>query len=291
MDHSGRHRSRRCHRQRVTAASVAALLIGGTIAACDGTWKPSSDGLDAGSAKQLHVKVIAEHPWDAASFTQGVEATRNGDLVVGTGQYGSSRIYKTTVDGKQSQEQRLAPQLFGEGITIHGDTVWQLTWKSGVAIRRHLSDLSVDTNGSDRGGDHRDGEYRYQGEGWGLCSNGTELVMSDGSGTLTMRDPQTFEERRRVEVKSGGESLNYLNELECTPDGSVWANVWQSDKIVRIDSKTGEVQAVVDTEGQFPAAKRGHADVLNGIAAVPGTNRFYLTGKYWDTMYEVEFEE
>lgn len=222
-------------------------------------------------------EIIAEHPWDSGTFTQGVEMAEDGTLIVGAGMYGQSRIYRSTLDGQQSNTQRLSPELFGEGITIDGNTVWQLTWKAGVAIHRDAGTLE------------ETGRVNYQGEGWGICSDGTRLVMSNGSGTLTFRDPQTFDTTGTVDVSLNGKPTAQLNELECTDDGQVLANVWQTDKIYRIDPTSGKVTGVIDTAGVFPAKDKPGADVLNGIAQIPGTDRFLVTGKYWDTLYEVRF--
>jgi len=220
---------------------------------------------------------VAEHPWDASSFTQGVEMAPDGTLVVGTGMYGESRIYRTTLDNQQSNSQKLDSEYFGEGITIHGDDVWQLTWKKGTAFRRDLETLEEKDT------------VNYEGEGWGICSTGEQLVMSNGSGTLTFRDPETFAPTGTVDVTLGGEATSQLNELECADDGSVFANVWQTDLIYKIDPSSGEVTEMIDTVDAFPAADRPGADVLNGIAKIPGTDHYLLTGKYWDTAYEVRF--
>ena len=113
--------------------------------------------------------------------------------------------------------------------------------------------------------------------------------MSNGSGTLTFRNPDTFAPTGTVDVTLDGEATSQLNELECADDGSVLANVWQTDLIYKIDPKSGEVTEMIDTANAFPAADRPGADVLNGIAKIPGTDHYLLTGKYWDTAYEVRF--
>lgn len=259
---------------------LTALIVSSALAlsSCgDGGHEAASDKTEAAA---LHTQITATHPWDNTSFTQGL-ATDGDSLIAGTGMYGQSRIYRTTVDGQQSDNHDLAPQLFGEGLAVHGDTVWQLTWKEHTAIKRDLATL------------RETGSETYDGEGWGLCSDGERLVMSDGSGRLTFRDPDTFSEIGGVDVTLNGAATDELNELDCAADGSVWANVWQSNDIYRIDPISGEVTDVADTSGIFPAADRPGSDVLNGIASVPGTDpaerRFYVTGKYWDELYEVQF--
>lgn len=149
-----------------------------------------SSGAEAAGAEveRLGVEIVDTHPFDPASFTQGLEVEPGGTLLVGTGRTGQSRIYRTTTDGQQSDEQRLDPDLFGEGLTRHGDNVWQLTWQSGVALRRDADTLAE----LDR--------VTYEGEGWGLCSRDDELIMSDGTDELRRLDPETFAERERFPV-------------------------------------------------------------------------------------------
>lgn len=238
---------------------------------------PSGSEAAGGGVEKLVPEIVAQHPFDKTAFTQGLEVDRDGSLVVGTGMHGQSRVYRTTVDGAQRDIQPLDAQYFGEGIAIHGDTVWQLTWKNGTAFRRDAHDLTQVTTA------------HYDSEGWGLCSDGKRLVMSDGSSSLTFRDPETFAEIGRVDVTAQSKPVQRLNELDCAPDGSVWANIWQTNEIARIDPATGQVTALVDTTGVFEAAHKPGADVLNGIAHIPGTDRYFVTGKYWDTLYEVRF--
>jgi glutaminyl-peptide cyclotransferase len=179
--------------------------------------------------------------------------------------------------GAVQRETPLPADFFGEGITVVDDTIWQLTWRNGVAIQRDRASLA------------ERGRANYEGEGWGLCHDGERLVMSDGSAELTFRDSATFAETGRQLVReSDGRTLENLNELECV-DGDVYANVWQTDRIVRIDPSSGDVTANVDLEGLLPAEDRENADVLNGIAAIPGTDEFLVTGKYWPKMFRVRF--
>lgn len=174
------------------------------------------------------------------------------------------------------QEVRLPADLFGEGITVIGDRIWQLTWQEGIAVQRDRATLREVNRVS------------YQGEGWGLCYDGSRLVASDGSSSLTFRDPHTFAPLGQVRVTVAGQPVDQLNELECA-DGQVWANVWQTDWILRIDPASGQVTGVVDASGLLTPRERARADVLNGIAAVPGTDEFLLTGKYWPHTYRVRF--
>ncbi|WP_374108084.1 glutaminyl-peptide cyclotransferase [Saccharopolyspora sp. 6V] len=231
----------------------------------------------AGSVPHLRAMVTRVLPHDRSSFTQGFELS-GGTLYEGTGRYGRSLLRALDPDtGRVLGEERLPADLFGEGITVAGDRIWQLTWQEGVALERDRTSLR---------------ELRrvdYDGEGWGLCHDGSRLVMSDGSARLTFRDPATFAATGSVQVTLEGRPVPELNELECA-GGQVWANVWGSDQIVRIDPATGVVGAVVDASGLLPAGEKAGADVLNGIAAVPGTDEFLLTGKLWPHAYRVRFE-
>ena len=268
--------------------TVSACSTSSDTASSESQAEHPSKTLNADVPRRLNATVIQAHPWDKSSFTQGLETDRDGKLVVGTGMYKQSRIYRTTVDGKQTDSHDLPSDFFGEGLTITGDNVWQLTWKENTAIKRTASDLQ------------EIGRAHYDGEGWGLCSQQNRLVMSDGSGTLSFRDPKTFEKTGELTVTKGGQPTDMLNELECSPDGSVWANVWQTNEIYRIDSQTGQVTGVADLTDKLPAATRSGADVLNGIALAPRAStkpqkldqqRFYITGKWWDELYEVSFTE
>ncbi|WP_080796051.1 glutaminyl-peptide cyclotransferase [Corynebacterium pacaense] len=226
--------------------------------------------------EHLRPEIIGTHAFDDSSFTQGLELDGQ-DLVVGTGQYGDSRIYRSGIDGREYASQDLPADDFGEGITIAGDHIWQLTWKSGIAYKRDRSSLEV----LDR--------VPYPGEGWGICAgDGDVMYMSDGTSTLRTLDPETFEERGRVTVTSGTEPVSRLNELECVGD-EIYANIFQSTDIVRIDADSGAVTAVIDASGLPNNAVPDVNNVLNGIAHIPGTDRFYLTGKRWPDLYEVEW--
>lgn len=262
----------------VSVLSVAMLAL--TMTGCSA----AEDAVS--TVPVLTAEITDEHPFDSSSFTQGLEVMPEGDLLVSTGLNGESRIYRAPVDDATSPtvSDDLDERYFGEGATVHGDRVWQLTWKSGVAFARDADTLEVTDEAS------------YDGEGWGLCSDGDRLVMSDGSPTLTFRDPTTFAPTDSVEVTLDGEPVDEINELECTGTGderTVWANVWHSDRILRIDPATGDVTGVVDLD--LPAGDRDGADVLNGIAenradGAPD-NSFLVTGKLWDTLYEVQFSE
>jgi glutaminyl-peptide cyclotransferase len=220
--------------------------------------------------------VISVLPHDRSSFTQGLELAA-GTLYEGTGLRGSSRLRATDpATGEVLRETRLPAELFGEGITVTGDRIWQLTWQEGVAIERDRATLDELRR------------VRYSGEGWGLCFDGSRLVMSDGTDRLTFRDPVTFAPVGGVDVRRGEDSATELNELECV-GRQVWANVWRSDEILQIDPASGQVTASVDASGLLSPEQRAGTDVLNGIAAIPGTDEFLITGKYWPSIFRVRF--
>ncbi len=259
----------------VLATTVAALTTGVLTACAD---RPVAD--PGPPAEELRVEVVATRPHDPAAFTQGLEIS-DGELLEGTGREGRSYLSARALDtGAERTRVPVPDEMFGEGITVAGDTVWQLTWKDGVAIARDRDTLAP-----------RD-LVDYDGQGWGLCADGNRLVMSDGSSTLTFRDPVTFDVLGTATVRANGREVDNLNELECAEDGSVYANVWKTDRIVRIDPDSGRVTATVDAgalRDELTDEQREGIDVLNGIAQVPGTDRFLVTGKYWPTMFEVRF--
>ncbi|MEU4800951.1 glutaminyl-peptide cyclotransferase [Actinosynnema sp. NPDC023587] len=221
------------------------------------------------------VEVLGSIPHDPEAFTQGLELV-DGVLYEGTGLEGRSTIRRVDPrNGQVTKQVDLAPELFGEGITVVGDELWQITWQNGVAIRRNRETLEEVKR------------VTYEGEGWGLCHDAGRLVMSDGTEELRFRDPGTFAETGRVTVKRNGVPLVRLNELECV-GGQVWANLWQLDEVVRIDPASGNVTATVDLAGIRPPDVP-RTDVLNGIAAVPGTDEFLVTGKNWPTTFRVRF--
>jgi glutaminyl-peptide cyclotransferase len=174
------------------------------------------------------------------------------------------------------QQIRLPPAYFAEGIALSDNRLVQLTWRSETAFVYALADFASV------------GQFSYQGQGWGLCHDGTHFLMSDGTDTLTLRDGDTFAVVDRISVRSDGEPVRGLNELECVGD-SVYANVYQTDRIVRIQKATGKVTTVVDASGLLSPIERLGADVLNGIAHNPDSGSFLLTGKLWPKLFEVRF--
>jgi glutamine cyclotransferase len=255
---------------RTTLVAVTALAL---LAGCAGE-QPQPYRRSA--PVQLRAEVVAVLPHDRAAFTEGLELS-DGVLYEGTGERGTSTIRAVDpATGAVRQQEKLADNLFGEGITVVGSNIWQLTFREGVAIQRDRATLTERKR------------VGYRGEGWGLCHDGKRLIMSDGTDRLTFRDPETFQATGEIHVTSAGNPVSALNELECA-QGMVFANVWQTDTIVRIDPATATVTADIDLTGLLPSGDRAGVDVLNGIAAVPGTEDFLVTGKYWPKMFRVRF--
>lgn len=229
----------------------------------------------AAEVERLRVRVLASFPHDPQAFTQGL-LWHAGSLYESTGLYGRSTLRRWQPGGKGiAQQVELPRELFGEGLALVGERLVQLTWREGRARLYDLASFELL------------GELAYQGEGWGLCNDGRRLVMTDGGSDLTFRDPETLAELGRVEVTYQGRPLSRLNELECVGD-RVWANVLGEEVLVRVDPGSGAVDAVVDASGLLAPEERPAADVLNGVAYRPETDSFFLTGKLWPRLFEVE---
>lgn len=223
------------------------------------------------------LKVFATHPHDTGAYTQGLEVV-DDLLLESTGLRGESSIRLVEPEtGEVVQSAPLDAELFGEGATIVGDEVWQLTWTSESLLIHRLDDLSEQR------------QLSYQGQGWGLCAMGEQLIMSDGSSLLTIRESERFAVVDQVQVIDETGPVGALNELECV-DGLVWANVYQTTLLVAIDPVSGRVVGRADMADLVPDGFEGDGtNVANGIAHDPDTGRFYLTGKRWPVLYEVEF--
>lgn len=223
----------------------------------------------------LGLEVVNTVPHDTDAFTQGL-AYQDGTLVEGLGLYGSSEV-RSYPPGASTPAVRvpLDDAYFGAGIAIANNSIVQLTWREGVALIHDAITMAPGT------------PLSYDGEGWGICHDGDQFIMSDGTENLTFRDTETFTPTGSVAVLRDGAPLLNLSELECV-DGAVWANIWLSNEIVRIDPTTGQVLASVDASSLVPSGLSPD-DVLNGIAYNPVNDTFFLTGKRWPTTYEVRF--
>jgi len=229
-----------------------------------------------GAPVALDVHVLKAYPHDPEAFTQGL-LLHNGTLYESTGRYGVSDLRAVERDtGRVLRSTPLSTTYFGEGLALVGERLIQLTLREHVAFEYDLSTF------------RRVGELTYTTPGWGLCYDGTRIVMSDGSDTLYFRDPVTFAVTGRISVTLNGRPSTALNELECVGD-AVFANVWQTDTIVKIDPHTGAVTAIINASGLLTPAERAHANVLNGIAYDAHRDTFLITGKLWPKLFEVQF--
>ena len=221
-------------------------------------------------------RVKATYPHATEAYTQGLHFDE-GTLWEGTGEYGRSEVRQIDLSkGKHRIAARLPKEEFGEGITILGDSLYQLTWESNTC---HLYDKTTGKKLHD---------FRYAGEGWGLTTDGKKLYMSNGSANLYTLDPATFRRESSRTVTLRGQAVQYLNELEWI-EGRIWANVYTTDQIVMINPRNGIIEGVLDLTGLLPEAERTPAtDVLNGIAYDPQTKRIFVTGKRWPKIYEIE---
>lgn len=220
-------------------------------------------------------EIVAAIPHEPTAFTQGL-VIHNGRLYESTGQYGESTLRRVELaTGRVGKLIALSNAHFGEGITIFGERLYQLTWQNNLALVYDVETFD------------RVGTYRYDGEGWGLTHDGTHLIVSDGSATIRFHDPETFEVVRRLSVQAGGQAVGGLNELEYIND-EIWANVWYQDRIARISPETGAVLGWIDLSGLYPPSRRASEDVLNGIAYDAEADRLYVTGKNWPWLYQIE---
>jgi glutaminyl-peptide cyclotransferase len=236
---------------------------------------PAGPGAER-AAERLRVKVLSVRPHDPTAYTQGL-VWDHGTFYESAGLYGRSSLRQVEPrTGEVLRRVDLAPGFFAEGLALVGNRLLQLTWKEGVAFQYDARTFE------------RTGEFHYEGEGWGLCDDGRRLVMSDGSDHLGFRDRRTFALLGGVDVRLDGRPATQLNELECV-DGVIYANVWRTDEILRIDPANGRVTAVIDAGGLLDAAAQEQADVLNGIAYDPEKKTFFITGKLWPKMFEVVF--
>ena len=231
----------------------------------------------AGTPKRYKVEVVKEYSHDTGAYTQGL-FFHDAQLYESTGQYGGSSMRKVDLEsGRVLRKLDFSRKYFAEGSVILGDNLYILTWTNNVAFVYDASTLAYKQT------------YSYPREGWGLTTDGSRLIASDGSSRIYFLSPEVKLEKT-LSVKLNGKPVRYLNELEWI-DGRIWANVYTADLIVIIDPDSGEVEATVNCGGLLPdKLRKADTDVLNGIAA-DGKGRIYLTGKNWPRLYEVRIVE
>jgi glutamine cyclotransferase len=219
--------------------------------------------------------VVATYPHDRAAFTQGL-VYDNGVLYESTGQYGQSSLRKVQLKtGRVLQRRGVSRKYFAEGLVLVGNRLIQLSWKEQTGFVY------------DKATFRQTRTFTYTTEGWGITFDGTSLIMSDGSANLYFLDPQTFALQDTLAVSDNGQPVTRLNELEFV-NGEILANVWQTDRIARINPKTGRVIGWIDLSGLLTPTERQRADVLNGIAYDPKGDRLFVTGKYWPKLFEIK---
>ena len=256
----------------VFAGSVLAVWV---LQACGAPEQQPNPAVPPTPAPAVHgYEIVREFPHDPEAFTQGL-IFRDGFLYESTGQTGRSSVRKVRLEtGEVLQRAMLANEYFGEGLTDWGSQLVQLTWVSNVGFVYDLVTFKELR------------KFNYAGEGWGLTQDGTRIIMSDGTPNLRFLDPTTFDEQARLNVHDHNGSVDDLNELEFV-NGSVYANVWLTERIAIIDPATGAVTAWVDLTGLRPRQGPAGDDVLNGIAYDAAGDRLFVTGKLWPKLFEI----
>jgi len=230
---------------------------------------------DSPATRHYTYNVVNAYPHDKEAFTQGL-AFENGTLYESTGLPGYSSLRRVELGtGEVLQRCNLSNQYFGEGITVFGDRIVQLTWQSHLGFVYDKDSFVLQR------------DFTYLTEGWGLTSNGTHLIMSDGTANLCFLDPETFEKVGQVAVHDNGRPVTELNELEYIK-GEIYANVWMQDRIAIISPQTGQVTGWIDLGGIHVPESQDPNDVLNGIAYDAQEDRLFVTGKRWSQVFEID---
>jgi len=251
------------------------LLLAVALCACGAVGQPTQ-----AATPVYGYEVVKSFPHDRYAFTQGLIFV-DGYLFEGTGQPGASSIRKVELEsGKVVQQRDIPPPFFGEGIVNWKDRLIEITWQHQVGFVYDLKTFDLKS------------QFRYPGEGWGLTQDGARIIMSDGTNALRFLNPETLQETGRIQVMDQGRPVLNLNELEWVK-GEVWANVWTTDTIARIDPATGNVKGWIDLTGLLNSVDRMGAtpDVLNGIAYDAAKDRIFVTGKWWPKLYEIKLTE
>ncbi len=263
---------------------LAGLLLAAGFTAVYGGHAPAgSRPATAFQAKEqrvpvLGIKVVKTFPHDPHAFTQGLEYY-GGFLYESTGETGQSSVRKIELEtGKVLQKTELSSEYFGEGLTIFHGKIYQLTWLTKTAFVYDLGTL------------RKLGEFHFYGEGWGLAHDAANLILSDGTNTLRFLDPETFAVVRKLEVYDEKQAVTNLNELEYI-ENEIYANVWHSNRIARIDARSGQVLAWIDCSAIVAEEQKQPEGVLNGIAYDSARHRFFVTGKDWAHLFEIRVED
>jgi len=241
--------------------------------------RTSRRALAQSQAARLVPEIIARRPHDTSAFTEGL-IWQGGTLYESSGEYNTSTLRQVDeLSGQIIRKISVPASFFAEGIAIVDQRLIQLTWQEHTAFVYDPATFA------------KIGQFAYDGEGWGLCYDGAQLYMSNGSSTVSVRDPSTFAITRQIPVLLDGAPIDQINELECVGN-SLYANVWQTDHILQIDKTSGQVTAVIDASGLLTPDERtltGPDGVLNGTAYDPQRDLFMITGKLWPWLFEVRF--
>lgn len=259
---------------RVAIIVLGLLALLGAVCACSCSESPAPT--TSSITPVYSYNVVNTYPHDRSAFTQGL-VFEDGVLYEGTGLNGRSTLRRVELEtGEVLQIHELPAQFFGEGVTVYGNDIIQLTWQSHVGFVYDRDSFELLQ------------EFNYSTQGWGITHDGERLIMSDGTATLYFLDPETFEEIGRVGVYDNDGSVNRLNELEYV-QGEIYANVWQTNCIARIDPQTGQVVGWIELKGLLTPEDRSEpVDVLNGIAYDAENARLFVTGKLWPKLFEIE---
>ena len=227
------------------------------------------------TAPILRPEVVKAYPHDRGAFTQGL-FFMEGQLWEGTGLEGRSSLRRVELEtGKVVQKHDIGPQYFGEGLAPFGNQLFELTWKDGLMFVYDKTTFALQK------------VFRYTGEGWGLTTDGKQMIMSDGTSSLRFLDPKNMTKVSTLKVTDGDREVSQLNELEYIK-GEIWANVWQTNLIARVDPKTGRVKSWLNLTGILSPLESGGTDVLNGIAYDAKGDRIFVTGKLWPKLFEIK---
>jgi len=229
--------------------------------------------------ESLQAEIVRQLPHDPSAYTQGLDYEQDR-LWESTGLYGQSTVREVDpAAGRILRSIKTGDAYFGEGLTWHRDMIWVLTWREGNVFV--FDPVTLEPKKT----------FPFEGEGWGLTSDGTRLIRSDGTSTLSLHRDSDFSVIKKIAVTEKGRPVNNLNELEFV-NGDIYANVYMTDRIVRIDASSGEVTGSLDLTGLRPLLPRPQqAEVLNGIAYRAGDGTFFVTGKYWPLIFELRIRE
>jgi len=244
----------------------------------EGTYFKTFEVLSNIVPEKYGYELVKSFPHNTTSFTEGFEI-HNGFLYESTGENGKSMLYKSNLKtGKAVQSVKLADRFFGEGITIFKDHIFQLTYKTKVGFVYKLENMAL-----------VDSFHFESAEGWGMTHDEKYLIMSDGTNILTYINPNTYKIVKKLQVYDDKNQMVYLNELEYSSEGYIYANLWTTNLIVKIDSKTGKVLSKIDLDGILSISNSSkQVDVLNGIAVDPDTKKLYVTGKLYPKIFEIK---